>query len=106
MLGSITAPCFAYSSNMVEQKSTMTCCKKTQEKKFCCCKNKKTSKGCDEKSKKSCECSIACQYVITINSNSLNTAPLIFKEVKQLFSDISFHLSKGFYTIWTPPDIA
>lgn len=111
MLGTITAPAFAYTSKNNIEKTTMSCCKKqkvsTVQKKSCCSKKSKSEdKGCGGCCKhKSCQCISSCISIVFNQTNELiQNENLVFLP-HQIFSELNINLSKGFYSIWTPPDI-
>lgn len=109
----ISMPIFSFANISKTETSTMSCCSKkgkTLAKKMSCCNNKKSTAnedGCGGNCKhKSGECPASC-FIIAFNAGiSPFTKTFIIASKAKIIITETLFLSKGFYSIWLPPDIA
>lgn len=110
-LSLFTMPHVALANSSKTETCKMSCCSKKGKKgikEMSCCNNKKSSTKNDfggPCKHKSCECP-ASGFIATFNPNfsAFTKSVTIASEAKKIIPE-TISLSKGFYSIWTPPDI-
>ncbi|WP_296149647.1 hypothetical protein [uncultured Flavobacterium sp.] len=112
MLGFFATPMLGYGCGKNVEKVEKTSCSlkkiiKSSEKD--CCKSHSSnekSKDCNGKCKNtSCQCSNSCYSFFSTFITLKNTNKFFIDSSKQKFYHREAHLSPGFVSIWTPPNI-
>ena len=113
-LGFFSTPKLAYSCETNSSKTEKSCCKKNKtddtDKKVCCThhhfKNNQNEDDCKGKCKKpSCTCTTShCVFTTPLLFTLKSKSGFIVSKKNNLY-DKNIHLSDGFHSVWTPPNI-